>query len=71
MSVVQSIIKQTKKGNRVGNLALLVASAIRMGKTVKEKSIPVIKAYACNECHTMAFVTFQDNKVTVKRCVCK
>ena len=55
----------------MGNLALLVASAIRMGKAVKEKSIPVIKAYACKECNTMAFVTFQDNQISVKRCVCK
>ena len=71
MSVVQSIIKQTKKGNRVASLAILVSNLIRMGKAVNQKALPIVKAYACRRCNTMAFVTFENNKVTIKRCVCK
>lgn len=73
VSVASSIIKQTnRKGNRVANLALVVANLVGLAKTIKEKTFPIVKLYACKECSSLASVHFdtENNTIKVKKCRC-
>jgi len=46
---------------------LLIKSAFRI---VKARAIPIIKAYACRSCNTLAYVSVKGNRITVEKCAC-
>ena len=37
---------------------------------IKSKSMPIIKAYACKACASLAYVSLKDNRITVSKCAC-
>lgn len=39
-------------------------------KGIKAKAMPVIKAYACKGCSTLAYVSVKGNRITVEKCAC-
>jgi len=55
-----------KKGNTMG-LSLLALTTI---KTLRNRAMPIVKAYACKSCHTIASVVVKNNKISVKKCRC-
>ena len=50
-------------------MGLSVAMLIK-GFRMAKKVAPVVKAFACKECSTMAFVEVVDNKIKISRCRC-
>lgn len=40
-------------------------------KGIKAKAMPVIKAYACKSCYTLATVSLKGNRITVQKCACQ
>jgi hypothetical protein len=46
---------------------ILIRSAFRI---VKAKAMPIVKAFACKSCATLAYVTVQDNRISVAKCAC-
>ena len=39
-------------------------------KAVKTKAMPIIKAYACKACGTIASVSVKGNAIKVNKCAC-
>lgn len=58
--------KQKKADNTMG-LSLLALTTI---KTLRTKAMPVIKAYACKGCNTIASIVVKGNAITVNKCNC-
>ena len=58
--------KQKKADNTMG-LSLLALTTI---KTLSTKAMPIIKAYACRSCNTLAYVSVKGNRITVEKCAC-
>ena len=54
----------------MASLGLVVYNLIRLGHSVKGKSMPFIKAYACKQCSSIAVVSVEKNKIVVKKCRC-
>ena len=46
---------------------ILIRTAFRI---VKARAMPIIKAYACKACATLAYVTVQGNRISVAKCAC-
>lgn len=46
---------------------ILTRAAFRI---VKARAIPIIKAYACKACATLAYVSVKGNRITVEKCAC-
>jgi hypothetical protein len=44
--------------------------AITTLNKIKNKAMPVIKAYACKSCSTLAYVSVKGNRITVEKCAC-
>lgn len=39
-------------------------------KGISSKAMPVIKAYACKSCNTLAYVSVKGNRISVEKCAC-
>jgi hypothetical protein len=46
---------------------ILISTAF---KVIKARAIPIIKAYACKSCATLAYVSVKGNRITVEKCAC-
>ena len=46
---------------------ILIKSAFRI---VKAKAMPMIRAFACKYCATLAYVSVQGNTISVAKCAC-
>ena len=46
---------------------ILIRTAFRI---VKAKAMPIVKAFACKACNSIAYVSVQDNRISVAKCAC-
>lgn len=55
----------------MANIVLAIVRSVALAKSVKNKAIPYIRAYACRECNSLASVSMQGNSIKVTKCNCK
>lgn len=45
-------------------------TALTIIKVIKNRTMPVIKSYACKACGTIASVSVKGNSIKVNKCAC-